>query len=306
MEKAKAAVLQKSAEIDLEVPISGKVTSSFTETIDSYATMGFQATNLSRAINIFSEVMEVNQSDTERKITVYLSMPYSPIWTPVRNCVALLASRKLLQVLVFTGGVVEADVAQIFSRDHDEQLKHFRQWFDEHLTATLTDPLYTPSQFCLIIGKELVRQVDEGFLDRTKAEQSITYWAAKQDIPIYVPSWADGTLAEMLIEQAFVVDLVRDIVALNKFTMHAEETAMIIIGGGVAKHHTCNANLMRNGADFAIYLSISEEYDGSDGGASPEEAISWGKIKATAKHVKVHADASLTLPIIVSRCVGHL
>jgi len=27
---------------------------------------------------------------------------------------------------------------------------------------------------------------------------------------------------------------------------------MIILGGGVIKHHICNANLMRNGADFSV------------------------------------------------------
>ena len=30
---------------------------------------------------------------------------------------------------------------------------------------------------------------------------------------------------------------------------------MIILGGGVVKHHVCNANLMRNGADFSVMPS---------------------------------------------------
>ena len=42
------------------------------------------------------------------------------------------------------------------------------------------------------------------------------------------------------------------------------------------------------------------EYDGSDSGASPDEAISWGKIKKDAKPVKVVADATLVFPIIVA------
>jgi hypothetical protein len=32
----------------------------------------------------------------------------------------------------------------------------------------------------------------------------------------------------------------------------------IILGGGVIKHHTCNANLMRNGADFAVYINTGQ------------------------------------------------
>jgi deoxyhypusine synthase len=51
---------------------------------------------------------------------------------------------------------------------------------------------------------------------------------------------------------------------------------MIILGGGVVKHHICNANLMRNGADFAVFINTAHEFDGSDSGASPDEAKSWG------------------------------
>jgi len=43
----------------------------------------------------------------------------------------------------------------------------------------------------------------------------------------------------------------------------------------------------RNGADFAVYLNTASEFDGSDSGASPDEAVSWGKIKPTARPVKV-------------------
>ncbi len=70
---------------------------------------------------------------------------------------------------------------------------------------------------------------------------------------------------------------------------------------GVAKHHVCNANLMRNGADFAVYISTAQEFDGSDSGARPDEAVSWGKIKAEAVPVKVHGDVSIILPLLISQ-----
>lgn len=74
---------------------------------------------------------------------------------------------------------------------------------------------------------------------------------------------------------------------------------MIILGGGVIKHHICNANMMRNGADFAVYINTGTEYDGSDAGARPDEAISWGKIKIDAHPVKVWTEVSLVFPILV-------
>jgi deoxyhypusine synthase len=76
---------------------------------------------------------------------------------------------------------------------------------------------------------------------------------------------------------------------------------MIILGGGVVKHHTCNANLMRNGADFAVFINTAHEFDGSDAGAAPDEAISWGKIRLDAEPVKVCSEATVVFPLIVSQ-----
>lgn len=44
-----------------------------------------------------------------------------------------------------------------------------------------------------------------------------------------------------------------------------------------------------------------QEFDGSDSGASPDEAVSWGKIKLEATPVKVSSDATLVFPLIVSQ-----
>lgn len=62
---------------------------------------------------------------------------------------------------------------------------------------------------------------------------------------------------------------------------------MIVLGGGIVKHHIANANLMRNGAESAVYINTGNEFDGSDAGARPDEAVSWGKIKADGDSVKV-------------------
>ena len=45
--------------------------------------------------------------------------------------------------------------------------------------------------------------------------------------------------------------------------------------------------LQRNGADFSLFVNTAQEFDGSDSGARPDEAISWGKIKKDAHPVKV-------------------
>lgn len=45
---------------------------------------------------------------------------------------------------------------------------------------------------------------------------------------------------------------------INDIAVRAPCTGMIIVGGGLVKHHVCNANLMRNGADFAVFINTGE------------------------------------------------
>ena len=53
--------------------------------------------------------------------------------------------------------------------------------------------------------------------------------------------------------------------------------------------------IQRNGADFSVFVNTANEFDGSDSGAAPDEAISWGKIKMTSKPVKVSSTPSQKL-----------
>jgi deoxyhypusine synthase len=99
------------------------------------------------------------------------------------------------------------------------------------------------------------------------------------------------------------IDIVEDIRLMNDQALKAapRKTGVLILGGGVPKHHICNANLMKNGADFAVYLNTAQEFDGSDSGARPDEAVSWGKIRPEATPVKVCGDASILFPLLISQ-----
>ena len=59
--------------------------------------------------------------------------------------------------------------------------------------------------------------------------------------------------------------------------------------------------MLRNGLDYAVYINTAQEFDGSDAGALPEEAISWGKILPNAENVKLFADATIVFPLLVSQ-----
>jgi len=174
----------------------------------------------------------------------------------------------------------------------------FEEWilpiFDKMLKEQKEEGvLWTPSKMIARLGLEI------------KDESSIYYWAAKNKIPVFSPALTDGSLGDMLFFHSYrnpglVLDIIQDLRRLNSMAMKASNTGMIIVGGGLIKHHICNANLMRNGANFSVFLNTSSEFDGSDSGARPDEAISWGKIRMDAKPVKIYAEASLVFPLLVA------
>ena len=156
---------------------------------------------------------------------------------------------------------------------------------------------WTPSKVISRLGRE----IDD--------PSSFCYWASKNKIPVYCPALTDGSLGDMLYFHSYKnppglsIDIVADVRRVNDEALKASprKTGLVILGGGLPKHHVCNANLMRNGADFAVFVSTAQEFDGSDSGARPDEAVSWGKIRADAKPVKVHCDATIAFPLLVSQ-----
>lgn len=87
---------------------------------------------------------------------------------------------------------------------------------------------------------------------------------------------------------------------MNKKAMFAKKSGLLILGGGVVKHHLMNANIWRNGADYAVFINTGIQYDGSDAGAKPSEGITWGKLRMDAEFVKVFSEATLVFPLIVA------
>jgi deoxyhypusine synthase len=147
---------------------------------------------------------------------------------------------------------------------------------------------WTPSKIIHRLGKEI------------NDERSVYYWAYKNDIPVFCPALTDGSLGDMLYFHTYKtsplqlrVDIVEDIRRLNSLSVFSKRVGMLILGGGVIKHHIANACLMRNGAESAVYINTAQEFDGSDAGARPDEAVSWGKIKIGADSVKVRGSNSV-------------
>ena len=169
----------------------------------------------------------------------------------------------------------------------------------EKFVQPILEELYADNK--IISGSELIWKLGEKINDKN----SICYWAWKNKIRIHCPALLDGALGDNIYffkfkHSDFKIDITDDIVWFNNTTIGLRKSGVLILGSGVVKHSILNANMLRNGADYAVYINTSQEFDGSDAGALPSEAVSWGKILPNALSVKVFADATIVFPLLVA------
>ncbi|XP_061567103.1 deoxyhypusine synthase [Cololabis saira] len=337
---AMEAVLKPSCEVPQDMPkIRGYDFNQGVDhqaLLKSYLTTGFQASSLAMAIQEINHMIEKRlepekegegnesgESSQHSGCTIFLGYTSNLISSGVRESIRYLAEHKMVDVIVTTAGGIEEDLIKCLAHTYlgdfslsgkelrlrginrignllvpNDNYCKFEDWLmpilDQMLLEQNTEGIrWTPSKMIHRLGKEI------------NNTESVYYWAYKNNIPVFSPALTDGSLGDMIYFHSFknpglVLDIVEDIRKLNGQAVFAKKTGMIILGGGLVKHHIANANLMRNGADYVVYVNTGQEFDGSDSGARPDEAVSWGKIRTDATPVKVYADASLVFPLIVA------
>ncbi|XP_022520790.2 deoxyhypusine synthase [Astyanax mexicanus] len=312
--------------------------------LHSYLTTGFQASSFGLAVQEINKMIEkrlevVEEPEEEQQdagdsqqgrsgCTIFLGYTSNLISSGVRETIRYLAQHKMVDVIVTTAGGVEEDFIKCLAPTYlgefslpgkelrqrginrignllvpNDNYCKFEDWLmpilDQMVLEQKTEGTHwTPSKMIHRLGKEI------------NNPDSVYYWAYKNGIPVFSPALTDGSLGDMIYFHSYknpglVLDIVEDIRRLNSKAVFAKSTGMIILGGGLVKHHIANANLMRNGADFAVFVNTGQEFDGSDSGARPDEAVSWGKIRMDAKPVKVYADASIVFPLLVAETFAH-
>ncbi|TVY80815.1 Deoxyhypusine synthase, partial [Lachnellula suecica] len=294
--------------------------------------MGFQASSIGEAVRIINDMRAWRDPETSAKTTIFLGYTSNLISSGLRGTLRYLAQHSHISAIVTTAGGIEEDLIKCLGATYmgsfatpgaDLRAKgmnrignlivpnsnycKFEDWVVPILDKMLQEQEeskgkgegeevnWTPSKIIDRLGKEI------------NDESSVLYWCHKNKIPVFCPALTDGSLGDMLYFHTFKsspeqlkIDIVADIRKINTIAVRAERAGMVILGGGVVKHHIANACLMRNGAESAVYINTAQEFDGSDAGARPDEAVSWGKIKVGADSVKVYVEATACFPLIVA------
>lgn len=281
---------------------------------------GFTAGKLATGVGILERM------NREKGCVKFLSFTGNLVATGTRGAIKELVKRRLVDVLVTTCGTLDHDIARCWkdyyrgsfvmndSKLRDEGINRlgnvlvpndsYGTIIEEKINELLNDlwkkgiKELSSSELCREIGLRICN------------ETSILYWAARNNMPVYVPGVTDGAVGYHLWlfsqDHDFKMNLLKDSGQLNETVFTAKKTGALLIGGGISKHHTLWWNQFRDGLNYAVYISTADEWDGSLSGARPREAVSWGKINEKADRIMIEGDASLIFPIIVNALIERL
>ncbi|MGB0026973.1 MAG: deoxyhypusine synthase [Nitrososphaeraceae archaeon] len=280
---------------------------------------GFESRNLANGVNILWSM----QNDS--KCTRFLSFVGSIISTGVRGIIRDMLKNKMFDCVITTCGALDHDIARAndayyageFGIDDNILLNNKIHRLGNVLIPNENyGPLIEKKvQQCLLslYNKSNVKEFSSSEIAKhigTKMnESSFLYWASRNDIPVIVPGILDGAVGSQIWlfyqnHRDFKLNLLADQSRLSDIIYDAKKTGAFMIGGGISKHHTLWWNQFRGGLDYALYITTANEWDGSLSGALVTEAISWGKVKAKAKQVTIHGEATILLPFIYRAMLG--
>jgi deoxyhypusine synthase len=276
---------------------------------------GFTAGKLATGVSIMESMINTNGC------VKFLSFPADIVATGTRGVIRELVKRKLVDILITTCGTLDHDVARCWKDYYKGSFIMNDTKLHREGLNRLGNVLVPNDSYGIIIEQkiqELLQELyNEGKLELSTSELareiglrccnegSILYWAAKNNIPVYVPGITDGAVGYQLWffsqdHRDFRINLLKDEDDLNNIIFDAKKSGALIVGGGISKHHTIWWNQFKDGLDYVVYISTADEWDGSLSGARPREAVSWGKISEKARRIMIEGDATVIMPIMTS------
>ena len=150
-------------------------------------------------------------------------------------------------------------------------------------------------------------------------EYSIVAQAAKWNVPIYTSSPGDSSIGMNLARHqldgnGLTIDPFYDVHETTAIVHAATRNGVIILGGGSPKNFYLQTQpqlwevlgINKGGHDFFIQITQDAPHWGGLSGATPSEAVSWGKIKPEMLEdtVVVYADTTVAFPLIAAYAIS--
>jgi deoxyhypusine synthase len=295
----------------------------------------FQAYNAGR-LNEAARLYAGRMLDPDQDVTICLTVAGAMTPAGVGGSIITLMERGAIDVIVSTGANLYHDIHhaldfalhrgswQIPDPDlhaagviriydilfRDEVLLDTDRFLRECFKTFPQRPMSTAELHHLIGERLLDVGVDPG--------ASVVAMAAKWDVPIYTSSPGDSSIGMNLARHqldgyALTIDPLFDVHETTAIVQAATRNGVIILGGGSPKNFYLQTQpqlwevlgINKGGHDYFIQLTQDAPHWGGLSGATPSEAVSWGKVKPEmlADTVVVYADTTLAFPLLAAYAV---
>ncbi len=292
------------------------------ELMQSYSHIGYQSVELSRAADV---IIKMKKNSAK----IFLTFTSNMVTSGLRGFFAQLIRLKIPNVIVTTVGGIEEDIMKAngekfsignFSSDdvelHEKGINRIGNLliknesymkFEDYINPIL-DKLYTKKKRWAV--SEMLKEIGL-MLDPKKAQDSILFQAAKNEVPIFCPAITDGAFGFHLYlyrqkHPDFIIDVVKDFGNILFTTTHDDKKGVIALGGSISKHHAILCTLLNGGANYAVYMTTAHKTSGSMSGATTDEAKSWGKVKDDSDIATVNGDVTIMFPLTMIKVLEEL
>jgi deoxyhypusine synthase len=300
---------------------------------------GFQAFNagrLSEACHIFADKMLAPDNDTTIGLTVAGAL------TPagLGGCVIELMDRGLIDFMISTGANLYHDLhyalnfalhrGSPFLDDVELYEQGIIRIYDVLFPATvlletdtyirdflvrskLSGPIAT-SEFHYHLGRDLLAK------NPACVEYSVVAKAAECGVPIYTSSPGDSSIGmniayhELMNGGTLMIDPNRDVNEVCAIILAGRQNGCVILGGGSPKNFYLQGQptlwevygIPKGGNDYFIQITTDQVVWGGLSGATPAEAVSWGKVNpgVLPDTVVAYCDSTIAFPLFCEYAVG--
>jgi deoxyhypusine synthase len=300
---------------------------------------GFQAFNagrLSEACAIFADKMLEPADNTTIGLTIAGAM------TPagLGGCVIELMDRGLVDFIISTGANLYHDLhyalnftlrrGSPFVNDVELYEDGVIRIYDVLFPATvlletdayirdfivrskLNEPIAT-SEFHYRLGLDLLERYPGC------EEHSVVARAAQAGVPLYTSSPGDSSIGmniayhELMNGSRFMIDPNKDVNEVCAIVLAGTRNGCVILGGGSPKNFYLQAQptlwevygIPKGGNDYFIQITTDSVVWGGLSGATPAEAVSWGKVNpgVLPDTVVAYCDSTIAFPLFCEYAVG--
>ena len=293
---------------------------------------GFQAFNagrLSEACRIYADKMLAPASET----TIGLTMAGAMTPAGLGGCVIELMDRGLVDFIISTGANLYHDLhyalnftlrrGSPFLNDVELYEEGIIRIYDVLFPATvlletdayirdfivrsgLNEPVAT-SEFHYRLGRDLLERFPGC------EEHSVVARAALTGVPLYTSSPGDSSIGmniayhELMNDSRLMIDPNKDVNEVCAIVLAGKQNGCVILGGGSPKNFYLQAQptlwevygIPRGGNDYFIQITTDQVVWGGLSGATPAEAVSWGKVNPAVlpDTVVAYCDSTIAFPL---------